>query len=462
MKKKFLLLLGTTLLLGGWLSAFLLNSIPQQNSLYIIGPTLLLGCGMGLMHKVSGWKLTAITLTFTALAALLSMNQLFPERSISISAFQQRLHESRQPGHSVPIVASASALKDSSSVDHVLNSPADIDIHLFARLPGPVGMLTFDPAGNLYVTIPKLGAIYLLQDSNTDGYAEQPILYHVGMDRPYGLVWKSGKLYVTEPSQLLELQDINQDNQVDKVRVVLDDLPDDGGHWIRSLASGGDGSLYLSVGSRCNACREKDSRYATILKVNPLTGKYSIFARGLRDTVGLAFAPDGKSLWGADIGRKGLGSELPPDEINRIVAGGDYGWPFCYGQKIPDADFDSGDLCAKTIASVIDLPPHSMPLGITFGAGLNAAEEYRNSLYVVLHGSADSAASSNFASRVVRFRYENDQLLNQQQDFLTGWQVAGDFWGEPVAVAVGNDGNLYLSDKGTQSIYQISWRQKKE
>jgi len=462
MKKNLLRLLATILLLSGWLSAFFLNSIPQHNSLYIIGPTLLLGCGMGLMHKIAGWKLTAITLTFTALTALLCMNQLFPERSISISAFQQRMLDNGQSGHSVTIVTNTVDRKDSFAVDQTLESFADIDIHLFARLPGPARMMAFDHKGNLYVTIPKLGAIYLLQDSDQDGYAEQPILYHVGMDRPHGLLWDSGKLYVAEPSRLLELQDTDHDNQVDEVRVVLDGLPDDGGHWTRSLAQGKDDFIYLSVGSRCNACVEKNPLYASILKVNPLSGEYSIFSRGLRDTVGLTFSPDGNTLWGTDIGRSGLGVKLPPDEINRIVADGHYGWPFCYGQQIPDAAFGTEDQCVKTIASVVDLSAHSVPLGIAFGAGLNAPEKYKNSLYVALHGTVDSAGSSSFGGRLIRIPYKNDQLADKGLNFLTGWQVADRSWGHLVAVAVGNDGALYLSDEGARAIYRISWKQPEE
>ena len=460
MKKNPLLIIGCLLLLAGWFSAFALNSFPQLSNLYILGPTLLLGGGMGLTHKAAGGKKTVIALVFTAMAGLLLLNQLFPERSVSISAFQQRMRDSSNSvRHQIAIVPRAADRKDTFVADRTLESSADINIQLFARLPAPVRMVTFDSEGTLYVSIPKLGAIYQLKDSDKDGYAEQPVLYHAGMDRPSGLLWDNGKLYVAEPSQLLELQDTDHDNQVDKVRVVLDGLPDDGGHWTRSLTHGDDGFIYLSIGSRCNACVEKNHHYATILKVNSLTGKYTIFARGLRDTVGLTFSPDGKSLWGADIGRDGLDRELPPDEINRIVAGGDYGWPFCYGQQIPDISLGTAELCSKTIASVIDLPAHSKPLGITFGQGLNAPEKYRNSLYVALSGWVDSAGFTGFGGRIVRIPYENGQLVGKIQDFLSGWQVAGHSWGHPVAVTVGTDGKFYLSDEDARSIYQISWKQ---
>ena len=457
MKKKFLLAAGCVLLLAGWFSAFLLNSVPQDGNLYILGPTLLLGVGLGIMHKTVGAKLTALTLAFTALTALLFMNQLYPGRSVSISAFQQRMRESGQTGKSIPIIIKDSDRSDSFAKERFLESFADIEVHLFATLPGTVRMMTFDPAGNLYVTLPELGAIYQLRDLDHDGHADESILYHVGMDRPHGLLWNDGKLYVAETLQLLELQDTNQDNQVDQVKIILDGLPDDGGHWTRSLALGKDGSLYLSVGSRCNACEEDNPMRATVLKINPATGESSIFARGLRNSVGLTFSPDGQTLWGSDNGRDKLGDELPPDEINKIVAGGNYGWPNCYGQRIPDPELGSAERCQETVASTVDLPAHSAPLGITFGDRLNAPEEYRNSLYVAFHGSWNRSVPTGY--KLIRIPYQNQRMSNSGEEFLRGWLVNDKVWGRPVAPVVGPDGNLYLSDDRAQVIYRISWNQ---
>ncbi len=457
MKKKLLLALGCTLLLLGWFSAFLLSSMTPDSRLYILGPTLLLGVGMGIMHKTVGGKLTAITIAFTALTALLSMNQLFPSRSISISAFKQRMQASGATGHSVPVEMKGADQSATFASARFLESFADIDIQLFAKLPGPARMMVFDSTGHLYVSIPKLGAIYQLNDKDHDGYSDQAILYHVGMDRPHGLVWDDDKLYVAEPSQVLELQDSDQNNQVDKVRIVLSGLPDDGGHWTRSLTQGMDGFLYLSIGSRCNACAEDDPRRATVLKVDPATGKYSIFARGLRNSVGLTFSPDGKTLWGSDNGRDHLGDDLPPDEINRIVAGGDYGWPYCYGQQIPDPDLGSPDRCQETLVSQVDLPAHSAPLGITFGDQLKAPDEYRHSLYVAFHGSWNRSVPTGY--KLIRIPYQNQQMSKSGHEFLRGWLVNGQAWGRPVAPVVGPDGNLYFSDDRADAIYRISWKQ---
>ncbi len=458
MKKKLLLALGFLLLLSGWFSAFFLTSLAQYSNLYLLAPTLLLGAGMGLMHKTVGAKLTALTLAFTALAAILTMNQLFPNHGVSISAFKQRMRDGGQMGHSVPIITQDTDRNGIFASERSLEAFADVEVHLFARLPGPVRMMSFDSTGNLYVTIPQLGAVYQLKDVDHDGYAEQPVLFHVGMDRPHGLVWKDRKLYVAETSQLLELQDTDDDNQVDQVRIILDGLPDDGGHWTRSLALEKDGFLYLSIGSRCNACEEDDPMRATVLKVDPVTGKSSIFARGLRNSVGLSFSPAGKTLWGSDNGRDQLGDDLPPDEINQISAGNNYGWPNCYGKQIPDPQLGSSNLCQKTVASIVDLPAHSAPLGITFGEHLNAPEEYRNSLYVAFHGSWNRSVPTGY--KLIRIPYKNHQMSTAGKDFLRGWLVNGKAWGRPVAPVVGLDGNLYVSDDRAEAIYRISWKQK--
>jgi len=458
MKRQLLLAIGFSMLLAGWLTAFLLNSVPQTNSFYIIGPTLLLGVGMAVIRKTAGVKLTVVSLALTALAALLAMNQLFPNKGVSISAFQKRQQAQIEKGTFVPI-----AVRDSDRVDTFANPRffetfSDIKVQLFARLPGPPRMMDFDSNGNLYVSIPNLGAIYKLTDADNDGFSDQPILFHVGMDHPHGLAWSHDKLYVAETSQVLELRDSNQDNQVDKIRIVIDGLPDDGGHWTRSLVMNKDGFLYLSVGSRCNACEESNPMRATILKINPETGSTAIFAKGLRNTVGLSFSPDGKKLWGSDNGRDHLGDEVPPDEINQIVENGDYGWPFCYGQQIPDPDLGSTDRCQHTIASDVDLPAHSAPLGIGFGQQLNAPEKYRNSLYVALHGSWNRSEPRGY--KLIRIPYENQQMDPGGKEFLKGWLIDGKAWGRPVAPAVGPDGNLYLSDDRADVIYRISWNRQ--
>ena len=458
MKRQLLLALGVLLLLAGWMSAFLLHSIPQNSDLYYFVPTLLLGCGIGLLLKFLTSRKTAIVVALTAACSMMAVNSLFPGQKISFSKFRQNLQKSVSNGKPLNIVVRSEDRHGTFADERQLEAFADVSVNLFAQLPGPARMMTSDAQGNIYVSIPKLDAIYLLKDADGDGFADRPILFSSGLDRPHGLVWSNDRLYVAETDRLLELQDTNGDDAADKERVILEGLPDDGGHWTRSLAMDRNGMLYLSIGSRCNACEEQNKLRATVLKVDPATGVSKIFARGLRNSVGLAFAADGITLWGSDNGRDMLGDDLPPDEINQIREGGDYGWPYCFGQQVADPELGTEAACRQTLPAAVDLPAHSAPLGIAFGDDLKAPESYRHSLYVAFHGSWNRSVPTGY--KLIRIPFVNGKPAPYGEEFLSGWLRDGKAWGRPVAPLVGKDGNLYLSDDRAEVIYRIQWHDK--
>lgn len=455
MKRQLLLLTGSALLLAGWFSVFLLNTVPQQRTLLIIGPTLLLGIGMGILLKQARWKLTTLTLALTALTAIISINTLFPERRIGIGSFQQRQRENALPGHPLEIV---STQQDSAAAFPALEAFADIEIKLFAQLPAAPGSMAFDAQGRLLVSFPTLGAIYSYQDLDHDGHAEQSRLFHVGLDRPTGLVCREQSCFVAEPARLVELRDFDHDGQADQLLHVFSDLPDDGGHWVRPLIEGPNQRLYLAVGSRCNACEESNPYRGTVLVFDLDKQNATVFARGLRNARRLAIAPDDKRLWCTDLGRDELGRRMPPEEINQLVAGGDYGWPWCFGRQLVDPQLGSKQRCSQTLSSHFDLPAHTRPTGMVFGAGLKAPQEFRDSLYVALHGSEQSDPPA-IGYKLIRIPYRQGRLDTGGKEFLRGWHGLEGPWGQPLDLAVGQDGNLYLSDDQTRVIYRIHWRE---
>ena len=148
------------------------------------------------------------------------------------------------------------------------------------------------------------------------------------------------------------------------------DLPPGGRHFTRTLLflSPPPGPrLLISVGSDCDVCVEKDRRYATILVADADGGNLKTFASGLRNSVFMAAHPLTGHIWATEMGRDFLGDDLPPDEINLILEGQDYGWPYCYGKRVHDDQFDpeglQRDFCKDTMPSFIDLPAHSRPPG---------------------------------------------------------------------------------------------------
>lgn len=458
MNKKTLLILGFLLQTAGWFSAFALNSLPHKSNLYILGPTLLLGVGIGITRKAVCGKKTAVTLVFTALFGLLLLNQLFPDKSVSISAFKQRMKDGFK-GTLVSVEVRDQDRSGTFTQKRQLEVFANVKIQLFAHLPAAPAMMTFDPAGHLYVTIPRLGAVYRLTDVDSDGFADTSTLFCADFDRPSGIAWVDDKLYIAQPDQLLEISTLRDTCDPEHLRIVADNLPDDGGHWKRALAASDTGKIFLSIGSRCNVCEEKNKLRGTVVKIDPASGEKVVFATGLRDSVGLSISPLDKTFWGTDIGRDDLGANLPPDEINQISSGGHYGWPYCYGDKIVDPLLGSDEICQKTEASQVDLPAHSVPTGIAFGTMLNAPPTARDSIYVALHGQSEGETIT--AGKLIQITTIKGQVADHGKEFIRGWGKGTQAWGQPSQVIAGPDGNLYVSDDKAQVIYRISWEQKR-
>src|SRR5690606_20998473 len=107
----------------------------------------------------------------------------------------------------------------------------------------------------------------------------------------------------------------------------------------RTLAIGPDEKLYISVGSTCNACAETREENASIL-VSDLDGSnLTIFASGLRNTIGFDWHPENNALFGMDHGIDWLGDNKQKEELNQIEKNGVYGWPYIYA----DGKFNKAD-----------------------------------------------------------------------------------------------------------------------
>ncbi len=450
MRRQIFLVSGWVVLFAGWLSAFWLNGAKPDSTAYYLIPAFLLGIGMGLIRKVANGKIMVVSLAFSALLAIVLYNRFEPQRPISFSEFQQRIKKASL--NDIPLLVSPQLLKQSPELGHhLLKASARISVSVFARLPAAGHDLTFDPDGNLYVSIPDLGAVYLLTNADQDDFSDAQVLYQHGLDRPTGLAWREGKLYVATPSQVLVLSDQDGDLVADETRTLLSGLPDDGGYWQRALAAGTSDDLYLAIGSRCNLCDDTDPLRATIQRIDINKGSLRPYASGLRNATGLAISPDTRQLWVSDNGTQGEGGVARPDEINLIAPGKNYGWPHCYAQQLTETGIEQTLSCRNSEPSLVDLPPRSGVAGIAFGGDLKAPQEYRDSLFVIMKGN------EGLEPQVIRIDYRQGRLEEFGRDFLSGWRVSGAEWGVPVALQIGPDGNLYISDEKSGFIYRIRW-----
>jgi glucose/arabinose dehydrogenase len=208
-----------------------------------------------------------------------------------------------------------------------------------AAVPG-VRFLRPLPGGALLATTPREGKVWLLApDRDGDRRSDSSRALLEGLERPHGLDLYDGWLYVAEGSGVGRVRIDSQTGELARgYERVVNDLPQGGNHWSRTVRFGPDGWMYVSVGSSCNACIETDERRAAMLRFRPDGSDAQIFATGLRNSAGFDWQPGTGALYATDNGRDLLGDDFPPCELNLVRRDGFYGWPFANGDRVPDPD----------------------------------------------------------------------------------------------------------------------------
>jgi glucose/arabinose dehydrogenase len=386
----------------------------------------------------------------------------------------------------------------------VLNLPANFTIDVAAEGLKRVRFMARSPDNRIFVTDMhdlgdnKLGKVYIL-----DGWTEKtakfakitPYLDH--LRNPNNLAFytepaQDGKpdqswLYLPLTNRLLRYKYNPGDNAPSSPPEVLARYPDyglnykyGGWHLTRTVAFAtlhGKTRLYVTVGSSCNACREKEDVRATLTMMDPDGSHQEIIARGLRNAVGMEYIPsiDGGALFATNMGADHLGDRDPEDtffeldsETHPVAPGSNYGWPTCYfdhGQAHadrlisdpkptdhvvpappagpPPPQFD----CAKIPAVYTTFAPHSSPLGLEYFDGANTA--LADSFLVALHGASHPEIGTGY--RVVRF----DAASRQPQEFITGFLLNGQVTGRPCGILRTGPDALLLTDDHDGAIYYI-------
>jgi glucose/arabinose dehydrogenase len=193
--------------------------------------------------------------------------------------------------------------------------------------------------------------------------------------------------------------------------------------------------------------------------MDPNGSHMELVATGLRNSVGIAFRPQTNppELWGNDMGRNNIGPDIPPDELNLIQPGLDYGWPYCYGDRQPNPEFNDADRCAATEPPRMSYPPHWSPLGIVFYDGASFPAEYRGDALVAFHGSAiDQTGDVRGGYNVVRIHFEAGQPV-WRQELLRGFIQGSGAWARPVGLVVAPDGSVLVSDDYSGRIFRIRY-----
>jgi glucose/arabinose dehydrogenase len=344
-----------------------------------------------------------------------------------------------------------------------LNIPKGFEISEYATGIGSARFFSFNEQNTMFVGTNSNDKIYAVRDTDNNGLAETVNEVDSGLNSPHSTFYHEGDLYLGEENRVSVYRGIKDDGSYISKEIIVDNLPSGnkltgGGHKTRTVLIGPDNMLYVSIGSSCNVCIEDDDRRAAIVRYNLDGSGEEIYATGLRNTVGFEFDSDG-TIWGVDMGRDQIGDDIPPEEVNIIESGKDYGWPYCYGDKINNPEFsDKVDYCLEqTEKPYFNMQAHSAPLGMSF---LNdAAKEswpsmYKNGFLVAFHGSWNRTVPTGY--KVVWI--DTSGAAPQQYNFLSGWlEESADAWGRPVGLGFDSNGNLYVSDDKQGMIYKVSY-----
>ena len=347
--------------------------------------------------------------------------------------------------------------------ERTLNLPPGFHIKVFASGLKGVRWLGLSPEGVVYATVRSEARVVTLPDADKDGVADSANTFADNLQGVHGIDFHEGAVYVATEGEIIRLEDTDKDGAADKRDVIASDLPEGGGHSTRTIAFGPDGKLYVSAGSSCNVCVETDPKRAAISRYSA-DGKFEkVFAKGLRNAVGIIFHPITKELWATNNGRDNLGDNIPPETVYTIKEDTDYGWPFCYGDKVPDeSQSPPPGYCEKTGVPAVKMQAHSAPLGLAFYTGDQFPAQFKGDLFVAFHGSWNRTVPTGY--KLVRIRMRENQPDTSAgdkmvEDFATGWFLGEDAWGRPVNPMMGPDGSLLLTDDKANAIYSIYYRE---
>jgi glucose/arabinose dehydrogenase len=333
------------------------------------------------------------------------------------------------------------------------NLPRGFKAEVFASGIADARSLRVGDKGTVFVGNRSRDKVYALVEQN--GRRETKVIAS-GLDRPNGLAFHNGALYIAEGTKISKLDQIEDNLDTPPApAVIYSDLPEQRPHGWRYLAVGPDNKLYVNVGAPCNVCEPPEGS-GEIRHLNLDGTGAETYARGVRNSVGFDWHPTTRELYFTDNGRDWLSEELPNDELNRVIATGQhFGFPYCHQGDVPDNELGWGHSCSDYAAPIAKLGPHAAALGMRFYTGTMFPLAYRGSIFIARHGSWNK--TSKIGGDIYVVHLNRDGSVRAQEPFMTGFLQDNAYVGRPVDLQMMRDGSLLVSDDYAGAVYRISY-----
>jgi glucose/arabinose dehydrogenase len=306
------------------------------------------------------------------------------------------------------------------------------------------------------------------------------------------LKWRDEKIYVGTSAAIFRFDPYAGD-LINSIELIIDDIPNGGLHSLKSFAFDNEGNILLNVGSDSNVCQNftrfadtnpvsnpanfKQQQFEYCPEVEDLTrgrgqirkyfrnldGSYStqylVFAKGLRNSIALAWNPLSNYLIQGENSRDAItkfapelsNSDAPEDEINIIIESKHYGWPYCYANNLNSPEW-TNIKCETYMTPQILLPAHSAPLGFIFYQGNLFPAQYKGHVIGSLHGYESKG------HRIVTFAQTDDgKPKGSPLSLVFNWNPIGNQGkGKPVGLTELSDGSvLIVEDDPNNTILRL-------
>jgi len=353
--------------------------------------------------------------------------------------------------------------------------PPGFKIELFGVVPD-ARMMAVAPSTNMLFVGTRKTMVWAVTDRNSDGRADEvkPFAPSLAFKVPNGVCWtKDGFLIVVEHNRILNFpaaEFFYESPDVAVIEVVgqgklIPEEEESFNHGARVCRIGKDGKLYVALGQPFNVpAPEKLELYAKwgiggIVRMNPFDGSgREVFARGVRNSVGIDFNPKTGELWFTDNQVDGMGDDIPPGELNRAVKPAmHFGFPYYGGGKVRTAEYKDAKAPADVTFPEVEMAAHAADLGLTFYTGKMFPAKYQGGIFDAQHGSWNR--TTPVGARVMFTPIAANGSAGKTEVFAEGWLDAetGTYRGRPVDVAVMRDGSLLVSDDFAGAIYRITY-----
>jgi glucose/arabinose dehydrogenase len=344
---------------------------------------------------------------------------------------------------------------------NTLKVPAGFKVEVWVDGIPEARSLALGDKGTVFVSNRNAKNVYAVTDQG--GKREVKTVLK-GLDAPNGIVFNKGTLYVAERGRITRYDGIETKlDSPGEGKVVVDNLDPNrqAGHFWKYLAMGPDGKLYFNIGAPGNIVMPSYNE-ASIMRVDPNKGTLEQVARGVRNSVGIAFNPKNKDVWFTNHGRDWQGNDLPNDTLHRVPiksAVPHFGYPFCHQGSVLDPDFGKNRSCDEFAKPAQLLGAHIAPLGLKFYDGKMFPAEYQNNIFIAMHGSWNRETKQGY--NVMRIKLDEKGNASKPEPFLTGFlqdeKADPPMWGRPVDVLVLKDGSMLVSDDYNGIIYRVTY-----